>query len=64
MKLIATWKLSQETETEEPIRVRWEDGSAATMEDFARIVPASQSDPYIEGNIVEFGYDTRNQKEA
>jgi hypothetical protein len=60
MKLIATWKLSQDPETEAPVRLRWEDGTAATAADFARIDPNSQSYPYIEGNIVEFGYDTRN----
>ena len=60
MKLIATWTLDQDPTTDEPIRVRWEDGSPATMEDFARIDDNTQSDPYIGTKTVEFGYDTQH----
>jgi hypothetical protein len=35
MKLIATWEASQDI-TDEPMDIRWEDGTAATMEDFRR----------------------------
>jgi hypothetical protein len=59
MKLIATWKQSQDPEADPPIRVRWEDGAPATIEDFERIDSGSQSYPYIEGDTIEFGYETR-----
>ena len=56
MQLIATWNTDQDVAAENPIRLRWEDGTPATMEDFARIDTRTQSDPDIEGDIVEFGY--------
>jgi hypothetical protein len=57
MRLIATWKTTQNEAVEDPIRVRWADGQPATMADFGRIVTHTQSDPDIVGDIVEFSYE-------
>ena len=60
-RIIATWNASQDPATEAPIRLRWDGDtwSDPTMADFARINTATQSDPYIDGETVEFGYEVR-----
>ncbi len=59
MRLIATWRLDQEPSTDAPVKLRWEDGTPATMADFARIDGNTQSDPDLRGDTVEFGYALR-----
>ena len=61
MRLVATWKQTQDECNENPIDVRWEDGSPATLADFRRIDTSSQSYPEIIGNeIVTFSYEIQD----
>ncbi len=55
-RLIATWGLTQDPATDAPVKLRWEDGTPATMEDFAQINSNTQSMPDINDKCVEFSY--------
>jgi hypothetical protein len=55
-RLIATWNDGQNPATDEPIAVRWNDDTPATMADFARIDGSSQSDAFEHDGVVEFSY--------
>lgn len=61
-RLIATWTAQQNPEIDEPVRLRWEDGSPATLADLESVDTSSQSDPMPlygpngEEAGVEFGY--------
>ena len=59
MRLIATWKKEQNVEIDNPVALRWEDGTTATFQDFARIDGNTQSDPDLRGSTVEFSYELR-----
>lgn len=61
MRLIARWNAEQNPEADEPVCVRWEDGTPATPNDFKRIDTGSQSDPHILGDGVEFSYATTRE---
>lgn len=55
-RLIATWTLAQDPAVDAPVKLRWEDGTPATMADFARINGNTQSMPDIDDKTVEFSY--------
>lgn len=57
MRLIAIWNQSQNAMTDDPIRLEWENGTVATMEDFARIETHTQSAAYLYDGEVEFSYE-------
>jgi hypothetical protein len=61
MRLIATWKQTQDETTEAPYRLTWEDGTPATAADWDRADTGSQSYPDIdyERNEVSFGYEIK-----
>jgi hypothetical protein len=65
MKLIATWTTEQNNpqtdrwiDTDNPVSLRWEDGTPAHLADFMRIDRSTESyRPDLRGATVEYSYD-------